>query len=124
MEVDWQPVARAQAYLRKQYAKPVYSSEVARVAGVSESRLKVLFREALGMTWVKYLQVYRIHRAAALMSGAHRNVTEAAFSVGFESLSHFNTVFRNCMGVSPKQWLQRPTKPLTGNRIILRRGSV
>jgi AraC-like DNA-binding protein len=111
MEVDWQPVARALAYLREHYAEPVYSKEVASGAGLSESRLKVLFREALGMTWVKYLQLYRIHRAAALMSGAHRNVTEAAFAVGFESLSHFNIVFQDCMGVSPKQWLQRPANP-------------
>ncbi|MBU3666532.1 MAG: helix-turn-helix domain-containing protein [Chthoniobacterales bacterium] len=110
MEVEWQPIARALAYLREHYADSIYSKEVAGVAGVSETRLKVLFREALGMTWVKYLQVYRIHRAAALMGGAHRNVTEAAFAVGFESLSHFNTVFQKCMGVSPKQWLQRTAK--------------
>lgn len=109
--VDWQPVARALAYLREHYADSVYSKDVAIVAGVSESRLKSLFHEALGMTWVKYLQLYRIHRAAALMSGARHNVTDAAFAVGFESLSHFNSVFKECMGVSPKQWLLRPDKP-------------
>lgn len=107
MEMDLQPVARALTYLRGHYADPVYSKEIARIAGVSESRLKVLFRAALGMTWVKYLQLYRIHRAAVLMSDKHCNVTEAAFAVGFESLSHFNTVFHECMGVSAKEWLHR-----------------
>jgi len=37
-------------------------------------------------------------------------VTEAAFEVGFESLSHFHTVFQDCMGASPKQWLNRAPK--------------
>ncbi len=109
-EVDWQPVARALAYLREHYSEPLYSKDVASAARVSEYRLKVLFHEALGVTWVKYLQVYRIHRAAALMIWAHRNVTEAAFEVGFESLSHFHTVFQDCMGASPKQWLNRAPK--------------
>ena len=89
MEVDWQPVARAQAYLRKQYAKPVYSSEVARVAGVSESRLKVLFREALGMTWVKYLQVYRIHRAAGSDERCSPQCDGSGIFSGFRKLKSF-----------------------------------
>lgn len=109
MAADWRLVSRTLGYLREHYAEPVYSKNIASVSGLSESRLKVLFREVLGMTWVKYLQLYRIHRAAALMSTEHRNVTEAAFAVGFESLSHFNAVFHNCMGASPKQWLRQTT---------------
>jgi AraC-like DNA-binding protein len=123
IEVDWRPVARVLTYLREHYAEPVYFKEVAKGVGVSESRLKVQFREAIGMTWVKYLQLYRIHRAAALMSGSHRNVTEAAFAVGFESLSHFHNVFQQCMGVSPKQWLNhapmssyKPTREKSSRR--------
>ena len=110
VDVDWQPVARALAYLREHFTNSVYSKDVASATGVSETRLKVIFRGALGMTWVKYLQLYRIHRAAAIMSGDHRNVTEAAFAVGFESLSHFNAVFHDCVGVAPKQWLRRSAK--------------
>jgi AraC-like DNA-binding protein len=30
------------------------------------------------------------------------NVTEAALASGFESLSHFNVLFRTFMGVAPK----------------------
>jgi AraC-like DNA-binding protein len=106
---DWRLVSLTLGYLREHYAEPIYSKNVASVSGLSESRLKVLFRDVLGMTWVKYLQLYRIHRAAALMSAENRNVTEAAFAVGFESLSHFNAVFHNCMGASPKQWLRQTT---------------
>lgn len=73
-------------------------------AGVSESKLKLLFREALSMTWVKYLQGYRIHRAAALLNEGGHNLTEAAMTVGFDSLSHFNVTFRSFMGVSPKDY--------------------
>jgi AraC-like DNA-binding protein len=53
---------------------------------------------------VKYLQGYRIHRAAALMNEGKHNVTEAAMTVGFDSLSHFNVTFRAFMGVSPTHY--------------------
>jgi AraC-like DNA-binding protein len=102
--VDWRPVQKTLAFLRDHYTEPVYATEVARAAGISESCLKVAFQDALGITWVKYLQGYRVHRAAALLADATHNVTEAALAVGFESLSHFNATFRSLMGVSPKHF--------------------
>jgi len=62
---------------------------------------------------VRYLQGYRIHRAAALLNEGGYDVTEAALTVGFDSLSHFNVTFRSFMGVSPKEWTN-PTRLTTG----------
>lgn len=120
-EVEWRPVSRALEHLREHYAEPVYARDVARAAGLSESRLKVLFHNALGMSWVKYLQGYRIHRAAALLSQPGANVTEAALAVGFESLSHFNTVFHAFMGVSPRVYA-RSAASAAGKDPGMRRG--
>ena len=105
--MDWRPVHKTLAHLRDHYTEPIYAKDVARAAGISESRLKLLFQKALGISWVKYLQGYRIHRAAALLSESTYNVTEAALAVGFESLSHFNATFRSFMGVSPKHYVRR-----------------
>jgi AraC family transcriptional regulator, L-rhamnose operon transcriptional activator RhaR len=105
-DVDWRPVQKTLAYLRENYTEPIYAKDVARAAGLSESRLKVLFQEALGLSWVKYLQGYRIHRAAAALSESTHNVTEAALAVGFDSLSHFNATFRSFMGISPKRYAE------------------
>ncbi len=120
-EVDWRPVQKALAHLRDHYTEPVYAQEVARASGVSESRLKALFQEALGLSWVKYLQGYRIHRAAALLSESAHNVTEAALAVGFESLSHFNATFRSFLGVSPKHYARRPDLSPKPQRALVRR---
>lgn len=104
LEADWQPILKALNYLREHYTEPVYAGEIARTVGLSESRLKSLFQHALGISWVKYLQGYRIHRAAALLNEGKHNVTEAAMAVGFDSLSHFNVTFRAFMGVSPREY--------------------
>jgi AraC-like DNA-binding protein len=99
--VEWRPIHKTLQYLREHYAEPIYAEAVARAAGVSMSRLKILFHQALGISWVKYLQGYRVRRAAALLSQPGVSVTEAAYSVGFESISHFNATFRSCMNVCP-----------------------
>ncbi|MEO7299942.1 MAG: AraC family transcriptional regulator [Verrucomicrobiota bacterium] len=104
LESDWQPILKTLQYLRKNYTEPIYAGELARAVGVSESRLKYIFQQALGTSWVKFLQSYRIHRAAALLNEGGHNVTEAAMQVGFDSLSHFNVTFRSFMGVTPKDY--------------------
>ena len=109
--LDWQPVNRTLHYLREHYQEPVYVREVARAAGVSIARLNRLFHDALGMSWVRYLQGYRVHQAAVLLGESRLNVTETAFAVGFQSLSHFNAIFRSFMGVFPSGYArQSPAK--------------
>ena len=104
LEIDWQPILKILKFLRENYTEPIYAGNLARAVGLSESRLKFLFQQALGISWVKYLQGYRIHRAAALLNEGGHNVSEAALMVGFDSLSHFNVTFRAFMGVSPKDY--------------------
>ena len=104
LEEDWRPLIKTLQFLRAHYSDPIYAREVARAAGLSESRLKQLFQQALGMSWVKFLQGYRIHRAAALLNESGYNVTEAALAVGFDSFAHFNKTFRAFMGVTPKDF--------------------
>lgn len=103
----WQPLDRALRYLKEHYAEPVYARDLARASGVSQSRLKSQFHEGLGMPWSRYLQCYRVHRAAALLNDPNRSITDTALSVGFESLSHFNATFRVIMGVSPGLYAKR-----------------
>jgi AraC-like DNA-binding protein len=105
--VDWQKLSRALHYLRVHFAEPIYARDIAAEVGLCQSHLKVLFREALGFSWVHFLQSYRIERAAALLNDPRYRVTEAALAVGFESLSHFNSTFRAFMNVSPTEYQAR-----------------
>ena len=104
LDIDWQPILKALKYIREKYTEPVYAQDISRAVGLSESRLKCVFQQTLGIPWVKYLQGYRIHRAAALLNEGRHNVTEAAMATGFDSLSHFNVTFRSFMGVSPSHY--------------------
>ena len=105
--VAWEALENALRHLHEHFAEPIYARDMAAITGMSRSRLQGLFQQGLGMPWVQYLQSYRVHRAAALIQLPEYDITRAAFAVGFESLSHFSTTFRQFLGVTPRQYLRR-----------------
>lgn len=77
------------------------------------------FREALGMSKTQvhrkltaltdqapgeFIRTYRLKRAAQLLAAHHENVSQIAFSVGFNNLSYFAKCFKEQFGVSPSQY--------------------
>jgi AraC family transcriptional regulator len=105
--IDWRPLDRALHYLHEHFDEPVYASELAMHAAVSESRLKKLFHDSLGMPWSRYLQYYRIHRSLDSLGVPGQGICETALAVGFESVSHFNSTFRAIMGMAPREYVQK-----------------
>ncbi len=106
---EWDLVARALRFLQQNHARAIYANDLASDIGISETGLKRLFRDTLGMPWGRYLQSYRVHRAAAMLSSSDAKITNVALAVGFESLSHFNATFRALMDVSPKTYVKHNT---------------
>jgi transcriptional regulator GlxA family with amidase domain len=77
---------------------------MAAVAGMSRSAFAATFRQATGTTPVAYAVDWRLSLAASMMR-AGRQMKQAAAQLGFASASSFSKVFRQRMGVSPREWL-------------------
>ena len=54
-----------------------------------------------GLTFTEYLGRVRIEKANTLLLNPHLRISEIAYDVGFQSLTHFNRVFRQIFGQSP-----------------------
>jgi AraC-like DNA-binding protein len=81
-------------------------ANLARVAGLSSSRLMHVFTESLGIPLRPYLLWMRVQRAAgALASG--RSVTSAAHLAGFADSSHLTRTFRQTLGTTPRELIRR-----------------
>ena len=93
------PTSSAQ---RQHYAEPLYARNVAAVSGLTTTRLRLAFQQTLQIPLMKYLQAYRVHRAALLLRAGTHNVTEVSLACGFQSLSHFIRTFRSQVGVTPR----------------------
>ncbi|MBO6160597.1 MAG: response regulator [Bacteroidales bacterium] len=80
---------------------------IADIVGMSRS---TLYRKIRGVTQIppnELIKIVRLKRAAEMLrSGAYR-VNEAAFLVGFSSVSYFSTCFHKQFGQSPKEYMYR-----------------
>lgn len=93
--------------LLKNLQNPPGISQLARQTGLSETRLKRLFRNAFGMPPYAYLRKERMVRARELILEHGANVGEAAASVGYANVSHFIEAFERQYGVRPGELRRR-----------------
>ena len=94
-------VEKVIAILRRDLALPPTLEEIGRSIGCSPFHLSRTFSAAMSMTIPQYLRQLRMERAAELLRSGKFNVTEAAFEVGYSSLSHFSQAFHETFGCCP-----------------------
>lgn len=80
-------------------------SDAAAFMGLSEPYFSRFFRKISGMTFSRYLNMVRLEHAISMLQGNPRklSVTEIASRCGFETIRHFNRVFRDITGMSPRE---------------------
>ena len=79
-------------------------AELAKFAGVSETKLKKIFKQVFGKTIFQYFQNFRMQEAARLLSEERLSVSEVGYQLGFTNLGHFTRVFEEIIGVKPKRY--------------------
>ncbi|MBD5655742.1 MAG: helix-turn-helix transcriptional regulator [Candidatus Eremiobacteraeota bacterium] len=76
--------------------------ELAEIAEVSPSYLKVLFKQLAGMPVHQYVMRSRVEYAAGLLRSGHLTLTAVALEAGFADQSHMSRCMRRVAGVSPQ----------------------
>jgi AraC family transcriptional regulator len=79
-------------------------AEIAEVAGMSTFHFARAFKETTGLAPHQYLTRSRIDRAKALLTDTRLAIVDVCFRVGFQSQSHFTTLFRRMTGLTPKAY--------------------
>jgi AraC-like DNA-binding protein len=80
-------------------------NELALFAGASSRTLSRLFVRETGLTFGAWRKRLLLQEAVDRL-GKGQNVTRVAFDLGYQSLSAFIEMFRQSLGVSPKQYLR------------------
>ena len=95
---------QTKAFLANHLDDPLDLEALASHVGCSRHYLSRTFSEYTGSTISQYLRRLRIERAAELLASGRFNVTEAAFEVGYQSLSHFSKAFQLEKGCLPSKF--------------------
>jgi AraC-like DNA-binding protein/ligand-binding sensor protein len=97
-------VRRAKDYIAMHQSNPIKLEEVARAANVSKFHFCRGFKQATGLTFGEYVCRTRIERAKILLHDNSLRVSEIAYDTGFQTITHFNRMFRKLVGCSPKEF--------------------
>lgn len=89
--------------IHSDYAKPLSLEELSGLCSVSVSHFCRVFKKAMGVTPVQYINAYRIDVATALLKNTDDSVGRIAMLCGFEDQSYFYRLFKLIKGVSPSQ---------------------
>lgn len=100
---DKEKLFQAKDIVSTQYSKPPTISELSRLIGLNSTKLKKNFKELFGIPIYKYIHEERLNKAYELLSQTEKTVQEAAWEVGYESLSSFSNAFQKKFGSRPNE---------------------
>ena len=97
-------IARAKEYIQEHQTENLRLGHVAKAVNTSTFYFCKMFKKVTGINFTDYLSRVRIEKSKNLLLNPNLRVSEIAFEVGFQSLTHFNRVFKKILGQSPTEY--------------------
>ena len=99
---------RVMTVVNKNLGNPDLSVEmVASTVGISRVHLHRKLRELTNQTGRDFIRNMRLQQAATLLSEKRHSISEIAEIVGFQSVPHFSTAFKELYGMSPSDYMEQ-----------------
>lgn len=97
-------------YMEENYSDDLIRDDLAKRIGMNKYKFSKEFNDRYGQSIKSYLNNIRVKKAADLLKNHDINIGDIALSVGFGSIEHFNRVFREAYGISPKEYRNDPER--------------
>ena len=94
-------------FVTAHYSENIRLTQLARKMGYSLPYVSKCFREEMGMSFVDYLQNYRIRQACRLLLSKKVSLDEVAEAVGYGDVKFFSSLFKSIVGVPPAAYRKR-----------------
>lgn len=101
---DVQIIYKVKEQMLRHLEIPPIIRELAEGANMSPTKLKRLFKQIFGNSIFNYYQGFRLKEAARLLKVEKLSVSDVGYELGFTNLSHFSRVFKEHIGMNPKQY--------------------
>lgn len=92
-------------FIFQNYQKKIVIQDVVNCLNYSETFLNKKFKKFMGITFIEYLNRYRIQKAMKLLREDRESIQDVAWKCGIGEYKYFQTVFKKYIGCSPKEYL-------------------
>ncbi|MDO4431706.1 MAG: response regulator [Aerococcaceae bacterium] len=92
------------AIVHERYTQDISLKELADTLHVNVMYLGQIFRKEVGQTFAKYLNQHRVAIAKERLQHSRLSVSEVGYSVGYQNQAYFYKIFKEIVGVSPKEY--------------------
>ena len=96
-------IRKIYGFIDEHYQDKITLAEVAGLCNLTKPAFCRYFKKATGSTFIEFLNQYRVSQAKRLLLMG-KNVSEACYECGFESLSYFNRSFKKITGKNPSEF--------------------
>mgnify|MGYP001043357238 CR=1 FL=1 len=97
-------VAKVTQFILERVDAPLSLGEVSHFAGMTPNAFCSWFKKSVGHTFVTYVNTLRIEKACQYLLETDWDISEIAFKIGFENITHFNRVFKSLKDTTPKSY--------------------
>ena len=101
---ELQKILPAIQYIDQHYTHEISLDELADVIHVTPAYFCRIFKQALHLTPVEYINRVRILKAESMLTETDAQIIDIAMEVGFVSVPYFNRVFRKVNGITPSEY--------------------
>lgn len=91
-------------FMRANFDKDLTIKDIAEVSGFSIKYFCLFFKKETGKTPFEYLNDYRIEKASTKLLTTDLEITQIAYSCGFNDLSYFIKTFKKIKNITPKNY--------------------
>ncbi|MEO7962245.1 MAG: AraC family transcriptional regulator [Ginsengibacter sp.] len=100
---DYEALLKVEEMLLDNYSLQFPKIEnLARMALMSETKLKISFKKAFGMGLHEYFQKNRMHKGRQFIDTGKYSISEVGIMLGYQNLSNFSAAFKKEFGFVPK----------------------
>lgn len=97
-------VTKARQFIEEHHAEDLSLGQVAKAVHTSLFYFCKLFKKATGTSFTEFVSRTRVEKAKNLLLNPNLRISEIAYEVGFQSLTHFNRTFKKIVGQSPTEY--------------------
>ena len=103
-EIENDYVSTVVEYINHNFAQITSIGQIAEAFFVSKYHLCRVFKNAMKVTIIEYLNQVKIKNARQLLEFSERDVGDIAEACGFNSVAYFSNVFKKITGMAPSEY--------------------